>query len=66
MSESYPHLPRPTFEEHMLVQKNHDGEMNHHFPSLENRGFTGPKIAGGRDAESEATVSIQMLRLPKE
>mgnify|MGYP005991492539 FL=1 len=24
----------------MLVQKNHDGEMNHHFPSLENRGFT--------------------------
>ena len=40
MSESYPHLPRPTFEEHMLVQKNHDGEMNHHFPSLENRGFT--------------------------
>lgn len=33
---------------------------------LENRGFTGPKIAGGRDVESEATVSIQMSRLPKE
>ena len=29
---------------------------------LEKRGFTGPKIAGGRDVESKATVSIQMLR----